>query len=215
MTLTNWSSWLTGLEPSPAAVKPWWRELRQEGARTTPPLSPRPIWTAEAREDHRALPGSEVRPASFYRQATFYGRLDELLEIAQRHELPLAVVVLQLPELMLHERLHQGRLEMAVRREVRCDDLVTRLSPSALAVALPWTGPGAESVALRLQRVLFGPAGGRVMAETACLPVDGHTAGELLHAATWRSLATTPAPRPSSELTRLLGAPSGMYPPPE
>lgn len=210
MTLTDRPRWLAGLEPPPAAGKPWWADLLQQLPQTPPPLEPRPVWPAAVREDHRSFLGPGSRPATFYPLTTFYGRLGEALEQAQRDGLPLAVVVLQLPDLAPQERRQQRVIETALRLDVRRDDLPARLAPATLAVALPRTGAGAGVVALRLQRVLSRLAGGRVVTGTACFPTDGNTARELLRAATWRSLKALPGTRPDPELTRLLGAPVGL-----
>lgn len=193
---------LSDLEPPERTDLPWWAELLM--GRDPVSLQPehRPVWNACVREDHRALFGAAGPVASFDALPTFYERLGEVLEQAKRAGLPLAVVVVQLPDLELEE---QRELELAVRLSVRRDDLPARLAPTTLAVALPRTGAGAGVVALRLQRVLSRLAGGRVVTGMACFPADGSAARELLRVAIQRSLTALPGSAPDPELTRLLG----------
>jgi hypothetical protein len=114
---------LSGLEPPVTAGKPWWAELFLGKDQPPPPPRQRPVWTAQIRDSHRSLFGPAGRAADFYPLTTFYGRLGEELEQAQRQGQPLAVVVVQLPDVAQSERRLQRELEIALRLSVRCDDL--------------------------------------------------------------------------------------------
>jgi hypothetical protein len=135
-------------------------------------------------------------------------RLLEEFAQAQGTGQPLAVVVYQLPTLT-----PEGwrEVEIALRLEVRRDDLPTRLGAMTVAVVLPQTGAGAMQVALRAERTLSKVVAGPVVSGMAVYPQDGPTAMDLLRAATWRSLKTLPARREDPDLVRLLGP---LSPPP-
>jgi hypothetical protein len=184
---------------------PWWAELLMGRDPAPSPSGHRPVWNAAVREDHRTLFGATGRPVRCYPLLTFYARLGEALEEAKRQGQPLAVVVLQWPGRGLPEPRRQREGEFVVRLRVRREDLVGRLSPTSLAVALVRAGADVGVVALRLQRVLSRLAGGGVGTGTACFPTDGHTARALLRVATGRSLAAQPGAPPEPELTQLLG----------
>jgi GGDEF domain-containing protein len=135
---------------------------------------------------------------------TFYLRLVEEIQRAERSQRPLAILILQLP-FRPTERWRQQQLEHRLRAGVRGNDFASHLSDTTFAVALPETGRGAAVVAARLERRLSEVANGRVIPGVAHWPRDGQTALELLRTAIRRSLVALPGRRMDPELQKLVG----------
>lgn len=195
------------LETEATSARAWWRVVFSWLKPAGQPPPEREVWSPEVREQYRAarLPG--MVPLHLLPVSSFYRCLLEEFAQAQGTGQPLAVVVYQLPQLT-----PEGwrQVEIALRLEIRRDDLPTRLGAMTVAVALPQTGAGAAYVAIRTERVLSQVVGGPVVSGVAVTPPDGPTALELLRTATWRSLQTLPARQQDPELERWLGPLSAL-----
>ena len=180
----------------------WW-----EGWGRRPPAEggKREVWTPEARALQRLASPTRLPQSGLYPLMTVFQWVNQEIRRVDGETGQLAVVVLQLPALPAAPEHRQRQLEIALRREVRSNDLPTRLSETALAVALPETGADAAGVADRLQQVLSQVAGARVGGGAACYPRDGRTALELLRTAAQRSQAAPAGKWKDPELERLLG----------
>jgi hypothetical protein len=135
----------------------------------------------------------------------FYRHLVEEFDRAVRQSRPLAVVIFQFPDLGPAGSRHWRDLEIALRREVRQEDLPARLTERVAAICLPNTGEGAWCVASRLERDLSRLIGAAVRVGVAYYPLDGPSALELLRTAIWRSLKTLPGQQLDPALQRLIG----------
>src|SRR6266542_2300113 len=160
------------------AAVPWWNRLLHGASPTEAPRPVREVWSPESREYYRAVVGLEPLPADFYPVRPFYHHLVAEFERTVRQSRPLAVVVFQLPDQGSCGGLHWPDLEIALRREVRREDLPARLAERVAALCLPNTGEGAAWVATRLERGLSRLIGGPVTAGAAYYPLDGPTALE-------------------------------------
>jgi diguanylate cyclase (GGDEF)-like protein/putative nucleotidyltransferase with HDIG domain len=137
----------------------------------------------------------EDAPTQLLNKLGFHEALDAEFDRARRHDLPLAVAVIEVEGLAAFDergRRSDGLLERLgnVTRELgRAEDIAARVAPDRLAIVLPHTErDGALIVCERLLRAyggLFADEGVDLLASVgfATFPADAGTAEALLHGA--------------------------------